>query len=165
MIRNMSFRTFLLVIYLIPAAFIIFIMYFGPVKGQITKEQQIRWNKKFHKLGLASVPRKAMFGSEDLDSDGWSFQTDNKSLQKWITDSKSIKTAEVITRPEKMGFIISDLPINKVYCIEITAEEDNSEVRITVFDTVLEDNSPDDFKYTKEEAIKICRKIIKKSKY
>jgi hypothetical protein len=84
-------------------------VYYSPNPHEVSEYARTKWSKSFREAGLADVPKGAEYTAgpwNDGEFGYWSFQGDTRIIQQWLSDSKCINTAEVMSRSNSKGYLM-----------------------------------------------------------
>lgn len=89
-------------------AILLFVLFcwatYGPDKHELTKHAHTEWSRKFREIGLDEVPEHAKYWG-GADDGHWTFRVDVQTMHQWLSSSRSLRTAEVRTKPGKKAYI------------------------------------------------------------
>lgn len=135
------------------------LVYYGPNPHKVSRHARTEWSKEFHEVGLASVPRDARYGggpSIDGASSSWTFKADAPTVERWLSDSRSILTAEVKTKPGKQAYLTSVPSANKVSLVVVKTRGERCFVEVEIIDLVTTNVEAD----SQECALKDAHEVL-----
>jgi hypothetical protein len=77
---------------------------YGPDKHELTKHAHTEWSREFRKIGLYEVPEHAKYAGGAW-AGHWNFRADIPEVRQWLSRSRSLETAKVMTRPGKKAYL------------------------------------------------------------